>query len=135
DELQAAILRVKLRRLEGWNEKRCHHACLYKEGLKDSGVFIPVEAEERRHIYHLYVVRLKARDKLRLWLEERGIQTGIHYPIPVHRQAWCQIYDSGTLTVTERAVDEILSLPMYPELTPEQIGRITQAVDSFATRG
>jgi dTDP-4-amino-4,6-dideoxygalactose transaminase len=134
DEIQAAILRVKLKRLEGWNEKRREHARLYSRGLKDSGLVTPIEAEGRKHVYHLYVVRLKARDKLRQWLEKKGIFTGIHYPVPIHRQTWFQPYSSGTLPVTEKVVEEILSLPIYPELTQEQISRVLQAISDFSVR-
>ena len=134
DELQAAVLRIKLKRLEGWNEKRRQHAHFYDQGLKDGGVVTPVEDDGKKHVYHLYVVRSKARDDLRQWLADRGIQTGIHYPVPVHLQEWCQTYSPDTFPVTERTVDEILSLPMYPELTEEQLSRVIEAICDFSAR-
>jgi len=132
DELQAAALRIKLRRLEGWNDLRQAHATRYNELLKDI-VVTPTRAEGRKHVYHLYVIRTGQREALRRHLNELGIGTGIHYPVPCHLQRAVQElgYRAGSLPVTEAAAEEILSLPMYAELTDEQIERVAEAVVEF----
>ena len=130
DELQAAILRVKLRRLEGWTELRRSHARTYTRLLSGAGLELPAEAPGVRHVYHLYVVRTHGRDRLRSELHAAGIQSGIHYPIPVHLQpAYANLgYRRGDFPIAERAADEVLSLPLYPELTSDQIERVAGAV-------
>lgn len=136
DEIQAAILRVKLRRLDDWNEARRRNAHLYNELLKDSPVVTPNEAEYAKHVYHLYVIRTPRRDNLQTYLRERGIATGIHYPVPVHRQtAWRNAnYRTEGLPITERYVGKILSLPMYPELDTEQIRYVAETIHTFFQR-
>jgi dTDP-4-amino-4,6-dideoxygalactose transaminase len=131
DTLQAGFLRVKLRHLDEWSEQRRRHAALYEELLGDSGVVTPVIAEGVESVWHLYVVRSDGRDALRAALGEQGIQTGIHYPVPVHLQtAYSELgHRRGDFPVTERYADEILSLPMYPELEPDAIRRVAAAVD------
>lgn len=133
DEIQAAILRVKLRRLDQWNEARRRNAHLYNELLKGIPVAIPGEAEYARHVYHLYVIRTPRREDLKVFLRDRGIATGIHYPIPIHLQAaWRNVnYRTESLPVTERYAAEVLSLPMYPELNTEQIEYIAEAIHAF----
>jgi dTDP-4-amino-4,6-dideoxygalactose transaminase len=130
DEIQAAILRVKLRRLDEWNEARRSNAYLYNELLRDSPVVTPNEAEYGKHVYHLYVIRTRHRDNLQAHLRERGIATGIHYPIPVHLQrAWRSAnFRTESLPVTERYAREILSLPMYPELTTSSTEYVAEAI-------
>jgi dTDP-4-amino-4,6-dideoxygalactose transaminase len=130
DEIQAAILRVKLKRLDEWNEARRRNAYLYDELLKDSPVITPSEAEYAKHVYHLYVIRTTRRDDLQAYLRTRGIATGIHYPVPIHLQdAWRSAsYRTESLFVTERYAGEILSLPMYAELTPGSIEYISGAI-------
>jgi len=133
DEIQAAILRVKLRHLDDWNKRRREHAKLYTAMLQETDVVCPMEKDYAKHVYHLYVVRSRKRDQLQRYLEKKHITTLIHYPIPVHLQkayedlGWKQ----GTLPRTEQAADEILSLPIYPELTKEQIERVTDSVRTF----
>ncbi len=136
DTLQAAVLRVKLKYLDQWNEARRAHAARYAELLADSGVAAPQAADYAEPIWHLYVIRSQARDALRKHLTQRGIATGIHYPIPIHEQAaYADLgYKRGTFPVTERASDEILSLPMYAELTDAQIGQVAQAIKEFNGR-
>lgn len=119
DEIQAAILRVKLKHLNNWNEKRRKNASLYEELLKDAEILTPVEKKYAKHVYHLYVVRSEKRDSLRKHLQMKGIQTQIHYPIPVHKQK-SYITDSK-LPVTEKICDQILSLPMHPFLDENEI--------------
>jgi dTDP-4-amino-4,6-dideoxygalactose transaminase len=133
DELQAAILRAKLPHLQRWNAQRRSHASLYEALLDGSPVITPVTAGGNCHVYHLYVVRVPRRDELRAWLQEHGVGTGIHYPVPIHLQrAYSDLgYQRGDLPVTERVADEILSLPMFPELQREQIAYVADAVRAF----
>lgn len=128
--IQGAILRVKLRHLESWTEARRAHAARYDELLADSGVKIPDGTSASRHVYHIYAVRAPGRDRLRGELEARGVQTGIHYPIPVHLQpAYAELgYGPGSFPHAEAAAGEVLSLPMFPELTPEQQDAVVAAV-------
>jgi len=133
DELQAAVLRIKLRHLEEWTERRRSLAQAFDAGLPSS-VVRPQEMSWAKHVYHLYVVRTPYRDQLRAWLETKGIGTGMHYPIPIHLQeAWLE-YGGGdfSLPVTEQITKEILSLPMYPELSAEEVWHICDLVDEFA---
>jgi dTDP-4-amino-4,6-dideoxygalactose transaminase len=133
DTLQAAILRVKLRYLEGWNEARRQNGALYTELLTGSGVTTPVEAPDSAHVYHLYVVRTPQRDALQAHLREQGIGTAIHYPIPIHLQP-CYAengFRRGQFPVTEHLCDEILSLPMFPEMTAEQVQYVSTQVIKF----
>ena len=134
DALQAAILGAKLPHLEAWTEARRSHARLYNELLSDAGVETPFESENVRHVYHLYVVRTSRRDHLLAQLKAKGIDAGIHYPIPVHRQpVYLKLgYGDVSLPITEKAAAEILSLPMYPELRREQIEYVAQAVREAA---
>jgi len=126
DELQAVVLRAKLPHLEAWNEARRNHAARYNELLKGLPVATPVECPGNRHVYHLYVIRVPERDRVQAHLKEHGIASGIHYPVPGHLQkAMAHLgYQAGDFPVTERIVGEILSLPMYAELTDEQISYI-----------
>jgi dTDP-4-amino-4,6-dideoxygalactose transaminase len=134
DELQAAMLRVKLRHLDAWNAERRRLAARYDELLSGSGVITP-EPDEG-HVYHLYVLRSLARDALRSDLDAAGIGTQVHYPTPVHRQpAFAgRARLAGSLEVTERLAGEILSLPAYPGLADEQVERVAEAVRRFAPR-
>ncbi|MDW8098929.1 MAG: DegT/DnrJ/EryC1/StrS family aminotransferase [Anaerolineae bacterium] len=131
DELQAAILRVKLRYLDSWNEARRTLAARYQAWLPSS-VVKPVERSGCRHVYHLYVVRVPGRDRVRVRLQKRGIGTGIHYPVPIHLQpAYRDIAPpAGSLSCTERLAGEILSLPMSPMLTEEQVAEVAEAVQA-----
>lgn len=124
DGIQGAVLQVKLRRLAWANEARRAHARLYHELLAElEEVIPPVEAPDRTHVYHVYAVRVPQRDELLRMLADRGILCGIHYPIPVHRQqAYAHLgYSEGSFPVAEQCAREFLSLPMYPELRPEQV--------------
>ena len=133
DEIQAAILRVKLKYLDEWNERRRRLAQMYSALLEDSDVVTPVEREYAKHVYHLYVIRCGERDKLQRRLSERQIHTLIHYPIPVHLQeAYHGLGRSTQLTVTERICDEILSLPIHPFLRQDEVAAIVEAVRNAA---
>lgn len=139
DELQAAILRVKLRYLGVWNERRRQIAALYRESLAEAaqwGLVLPDEPEDSCHVYHLYVVRHPHRDALRAFLRQRGIGTLVHYPVPVHLQpAYADLgYREGSLPVSEMLAREVLSLPMYPELTDEEISEVAETVRKFFQR-
>jgi len=132
DEIQAAILRVKLPYLDEWNERRRSIAQAYEAGLPSS-VIKPQEVPGAKHVYHLYVIRTAERDRLHAWMESKGIATGMHYPTPIHLQEAYQCYygNSTFLPVTEKVTEEILSLPMYPELTTEEIGYVCDCVRDF----
>jgi len=131
DTLQAAILKVKLKHLDEWDEKRRKNAHLYTKLFKQNklDVMCPYEADYAKHVYHLYPVRVKNRKEVMKKLTEKGIRTLIHYPIPIHLQeAYKDLgYKKGDFPVSERCCEEILSLPMYPELTEEEIGYVVQA--------
>jgi dTDP-4-amino-4,6-dideoxygalactose transaminase len=137
DEIQAAILRVKLRRLEAWTELRRQHARTYASLLGDTLVRRPQASDEVRHVYHLYAVRTVQRDRVRSELHAAGIQAGIHYPIPVHLQpAYANLgYRRGDFPESERAADEVLSLPLYPEMTVRALERVARAVESSVAQG
>lgn len=131
DEVQAAALSVKLTRLESATTERRVLAAVYDQSLK--GVTLPLEAEGRRHVYHLYVIRHPRRDALAEHLKAQEIGTQIHYPIPVHRQpAYLELgIRDGTLPETERAAAEVLSLPLFPRLASSQQWRVIEAVNAF----
>jgi dTDP-4-amino-4,6-dideoxygalactose transaminase len=128
--LQGAILRVKLRHLEKWTEARRAHAARYSTLLADTGLGLPSEATACRHVYHVYAVRTREREDLMKKLGEQGVQTGIHYPVPVHLQpayadaAWSK----GSFPHSEAAADEVVSLPMYPEMTEDHLQAVSQAL-------
>ena len=133
DGIQGAVLRVKLNHLEDWTKARRKNAALYKQLLDGSDLILPVEIAGNRHVYYVYVVRSKSRDALQNHLLEQGIQTGIHYPHPVHLEEAFQDlgYSVGDFPVAEQAANELLSLPMYPELQPDQIEAIAEAILAF----
>ncbi len=130
DTIQAAILRVKLRHLDEWNSARRHVAEVYRESL--SGLDVPIEADYGKHTYHQFVVRTKARDKLQVYLKSNGISTGIHYPIPLHQQpAYAEEFSGQSFPIAEMLAKEIISLPIFPELSLEQLNYIIEKVNSF----
>ena len=136
DEIQAAILRIKLKRLEGWNARRRELARMYDERLKNTGVITPeIPQDIRRHVFYTYTIRVPGgrRDDLRKYLGERGIGTQIHYPVPIHLQQSAEFlgYRKGDMPITEKVASEVLSLPMFAELTDEQLDRVADAVRSF----
>jgi len=130
EAIQAAVLRVKLRHLESWTEARRSHAATYDRLLAGSGVASPVAMPYSRHVYHVYVIRTPHRDDLQRRLGERGIHTGIHYPVPVHLQrAHADLgYGVGDFPYSEAAAQEVLSLPMYPELSDGAPMTVAQVV-------
>lgn len=134
EELQAAVLRVKLRHLEKWISMRRKNAYLYNEMLKECDVILPVERGYNKHVYHLYVIRAKNRQKLAERLNSKGIQTSIHYPTPIHLQEAYSFlnYKKGSFPIAEKCVEEILSLPMYPELREDEISAVAKAIKEFS---
>jgi dTDP-4-amino-4,6-dideoxygalactose transaminase len=126
DGIQGAVLGVKLKHLEAWTEARRSRAAVYRAKLAGTPAATPAEREGVRHVYHVYAVRLAQRDAWRAWLTEREIGTGVHYPIPVHLQpAYADLgYRQGAFPVSEAVASEVLSLPMFPELTDAQIDEI-----------
>lgn len=133
DEIQAAVLRVKLKHLSEWNNQRRKNAELYKKLIKNPNIILPQETKEIEHNYHLFVIRTKKRDLLKNYLEERGIKTEIHYPLPLYLQKSYEFLGvkEGECPVAERVMKEILSLPMYPELREEQIKYVAEHITAF----
>ena len=136
EAFQGAILRVKLRHLERWTEARRALAGKYNELLGDSGVERPKEMSWARHVYHVYTLRSGDRDGLRAALQEDGIQTGVHYPVPVHLQpAYADLgYERGAFPHSEAAATQVLSIPLYPELSPASVAEVAAAVNKAAAR-
>jgi dTDP-4-amino-4,6-dideoxygalactose transaminase len=132
--LQAAILLVKLRHLEGWTNARRSNARLYREALADAGVGLPAEMPDSRHVYHIFAIRTSARDEMVRELTNAGVQVGIHYPVPVHLQkAYAEgKYKEGDYPVAEEIANKVLSLPIFPEMTRRQIDTVAAII--FASR-
>jgi len=135
DEIQAAILGVKLRYLDEWNGKRRKNAKFYLENLKNLKVSLPFEPEECKHIYHQFVIKCNKRDKLQNFLKENGISTLIHYPVPPNlSRAYKDLnHQKGAFPITERIADEILSLPVHPWLKSEQLEYIVNVIKDYAS--
>ena len=129
---------MKLRHLAKWNELRARHAKRYTDGLADlTAIRTPRVAPDRTHVFHLYVLRVPRRAELQEFLTRRGIQTLIHYPVPVHRHAaYADLgYPQGRFPVSERLCTEVLSLPMFAELTDAQIATGCEAIRAFFLTG
>lgn len=133
DEIQSAVLRVKLKYLDEWTNKRREIATMYHQLLYNSNVQLPCERQWAKHVYHLFVIRVNKRDALKDYLHERGVGTQIHYPIPVHLQdAYKKLgHKAGDFPISERNAEEILSLPIYPELTTEEIEAVAGLITEF----
>ncbi len=132
DELQAAFLRVKLSFLDTWNNSRRDIAEKYSAQLRDADIGLPWVPDWADPAWHLYVVRSTGRDALRAHLEGRGISTGIHYPTPPHRQACYPEYANRHLPLTEQLAREVLSLPISPFLSEQEIARVAEAIFAFS---
>jgi dTDP-4-amino-4,6-dideoxygalactose transaminase len=130
DGMQAAILSAKLKHLDEWTEARRRNAQWYNEGLKDTEVVTPVEKDYAKHVYHCYVIRTKHRQAIQDRLKAEGIATGVHYPFALHLQpAYSHFgYTEGDFPYSEQYANEVLSLPMFPELTKEEIETICSLV-------
>lgn len=137
DAIQAGILSAKLKRLSAWTEARQKAAARYNEMLKGlDGIVAPFESERSKAVYHLYVIRTPKREELKKFLTEKNIDTGLHYPLPLHLQkayAGTNV-SNGNLAIAERAAREILSLPMFPGLTEEQQKRVVEGIKEYVTQ-
>ncbi len=134
DAIQAAVLRIKLMRLQDWNQSRRRNAALYTELLQDLPVItLPIEADYAESVYHLYVILADDREGLQKYLSEKGIATGLHYPLPLHLQkAYVHLsHKKGDFPVAESTAEHLLSLPMYPELTEEQIEYVCTSIKDY----
>jgi dTDP-4-amino-4,6-dideoxygalactose transaminase len=129
DEIQAALLRVKLRHLADWNAARRRIAQRYTQQLAGTSLLLPDLPADESHVFHLYVVQTDQRDRLQAALQQRGVETAIHYPRPAHLQPVYQgLAEPGSLPITERLADTVLSLPIYPELTDAEVDAVAAAV-------
>jgi dTDP-4-amino-4,6-dideoxygalactose transaminase len=137
DEIQAAILNVKLAHLDSWNAQRQAHAQAYSKHLQDVVEAVPVVRPQATHVFYVYVVQVRERDQMHKYLSELGIGSSIHYPTPIHLQPACQHYGytRGMLPVTEAVCERIISLPMYPELTQEQVQVVIDGVKQATREG
>jgi dTDP-4-amino-4,6-dideoxygalactose transaminase len=133
DEVQAAILRIKLTQLEKWNQKRIELAQEYNRLLAKLPVHTPICAPMRKHVYHLYSICTPKRDALRAFLQEQGIQSGMHYPKPLHLQPVFKEFGGkmGDFPHSERLAQETLSLPLYPQMSKKDVHRVVEAIDKF----
>jgi len=137
DAIQAGVLRIKLKRLSDWNQSRRENAAYYNELLsKIEGITLPVEADFANSVYHLYVILVDDREGLQQFLSDKGIGTGLHYPLPLHLQkAYAHLgYKNGSFPVTESVAKKLISLPMFPELTREQIEYVAESIKEFINR-
>ena len=138
DTVQAAVLRVKLSHLDEWNSARQAHARVYEELLAEKAPWVtrPQSTPGAEAVYHVYVIRAPHRDALQRHLEAAGISTVIHYPIPIHlQQAYTDLgYSKGDFPITETAADQILSLPIYPEMQRDAIEYVCETVERFQDR-
>jgi dTDP-4-amino-4,6-dideoxygalactose transaminase len=130
DAVQAVALSAKLPRLEQWTDQRRQVAAWYAERLADLDVVLPREGADREHVYHLYVVQASDRDAVRRRLEQRQVGSGLHYPVPLHRQQACAHlgYDEGAFPVSEAVASRCLSLPMFPHMTEGQVDLVAEAL-------
>ncbi len=135
DDLHAAMLSVKLKRIDQWNDRRREIAAMYTEGLQDTGLQLPVEKPGYRHVYHLYVIETEQRDEMLKYLNQAGIDAKTHYPIAIHQQEgypWGMPADLNvSLPLTERSAARVISLPMFPELTQEEIDYVIHTVRTW----
>ena len=136
DALQAAVLGVKLRHLETWNQQRRRVAHAYRQLLRDCEVVLPAEPTDAEPVYHLFVVRVRQRQRVLQALKDAGFGAGVHYPIPLHLQpAYAYLgYERGRFPHTECAADEVLSLPLYPEMTTSQVTQVAEALRAALER-
>jgi len=136
DELQAAVLRVKLKYLDAWNQKRRAWAGIYHELLHDLPIVLPVEQQDARHVYHLYVIRVTDREGLGRFLKTSGVMTNIHYPVPLYRQpAFAGLTTAPVqLPVTEQCTAQILSLPLFPWITETEIQRVAGLIKKWLSQ-
>jgi len=134
DEIQAAIIRVKLKRLDGHNEARRAHAAAYSAAIKNTKVALPRELTHCRHVYHQFTIRVQNRDALMTALAEKGVASAVYYPVPLHRQkAFVDLFRiDDDFPQAERCAREVLSLPMFPELTADEIRFVSAIINAFS---
>ena len=136
DGFQGAILSIKLKHLNSWTDSRRAHAKAYTQAFAHTrGVLTPKETAHNKHVYHLYVLRVKNRDNLLKTLADKGVNCAIHYPVPLHlQQAYAGLgLGKGSFPISERCSEEIISLPMFPELTPEDIQTVSREVSALVS--
>ncbi|GAB6120472.1 DegT/DnrJ/EryC1/StrS family aminotransferase [Dysgonomonas termitidis] len=131
DEMQAAILSVKLKHLDRDNQRRKEIAAYYSENIKNVNIILPDNKDGKSHVFHLYVIRTDNREQLQLFLSDKGIQTQIHYPIAIHKQPAYSVSAGLNLPVAEQLQDEVLSLPLYASLTDDELHRIVEALNNY----
>jgi dTDP-4-amino-4,6-dideoxygalactose transaminase len=133
DNLQAALLNVKLKHLEMWTERRREIANLYYEKFKGLKIIVPHDKPSEKAVYHTFIIETDRRDELKAFLADKGIDTKVHYPVPIHYQEAAKYlgYKKGDFPITERQAETILSLPIYPELTDEQVNYIADSVVEY----
>ena len=135
DDLHAAVLSVKLKKIDEWNDCRREIAAMYAEGLKDTGLQLPIEEPGYRHVYHLYVIETEQRDEVLKYLNDAGIDAKTHYPIAIHQQEgypWGKPADLNvSLPLTERSAARVISLPMFPELTQAEADYVIDTVRAW----
>ncbi|HOO76634.1 MAG TPA: DegT/DnrJ/EryC1/StrS family aminotransferase [bacterium] len=133
DGFQGAVLRVKLRHLEQWTEARRHIAAVYSKALENVDVIPPSEKKNCRHVYHIYAARVQNRDRVIEALKKEGIHTGIHYPYPVHvQEGYVSMgYKKGDFPIAEQIASEVISLPMYPELSEEEVREVASVLGAI----
>lgn len=133
DSIQAAILSVKLKHLNTWNRKRQKNATMYAQALKELPIQLPFQSKDSEHVFHLFIIKSGCRDKLAKYLKKKGIQTNIHYPIPVHLQKSFHYLNlkKGEFPVAEKISSEVLSLPMFPELKKTEIKYVAKCIQNF----
>ena len=136
DEIQAAVLLIKLKRIEQWNALRNKHAAGYNKGLGDLPVQIPQTPRYAKHVFHLYSIRTEKRDLLAADLKKRGIGSGVYYPLPLHLQPCYKDlgYKKGDFPVSERTANEVLSLPMIAELSEKDRNAVISSIQEFFRR-
>ncbi|MDD5491392.1 MAG: DegT/DnrJ/EryC1/StrS family aminotransferase [bacterium] len=134
DEIQAAILRIKLKHLAKWNTHRRQIAAFYNDKIKQDNLLLPLTSTGRNHVYHLFVVRSTCREKLQQYLRRQGVGTAIHYPIPIHLQEAYRdlFYKKGRFPISEQISREVLSLPMFPELKNTEIQFVCRKLNNFS---
>ena len=131
DELQAAILRVKLKYLDGQNQKRREIAKVYLDTIRNSDIILPNFKDINEHVFHLFVIRNSFRDRLKEYLLNRGVETLIHYPIPIHKQKAYKEYKELNLPITEKLHNEILSIPLNQSLEEREVALIADLLSNF----
>jgi dTDP-4-amino-4,6-dideoxygalactose transaminase len=130
DEIQAAILRVKLRRIEDWNDGRRRAADLYRTFIRREEIILPTEASDCRHVYHQFTIRSSSRDRIMANLSSQGIASAVYYPVPLHLQkVFTDLGSTDDLKVSEVSAAEVLSLPMFPEITQEEVRQVSDVIN------